>query len=989
MSLNQYIKEINKASRHGKLVFFVGAGVSTLSRYPRWIELVDTFYEKLYGKKRSKSEKLSSDDYLRIPQIFYDVLDKHEKDQYDDILKEVFDVPKNPNPIHYKILSLNPVHIITTNYDDLIEKTCWQRGKYYTRISAEEDVSGAISSRYLVKVHGDFSRGYKAEQVVLKESDYVNYDQNYPLISNLMKTIMATHTIVFIGYGLGDYNINLLLNWVKQLQKEGYKKPFFIRTDVEPIKDIDIKYYENKGLRIIDSATLVKTEKKEYLKRYNVAMDIIIDYRNTMGKMTDAEIIDLIHSKIQPLTVLEAIRKIDLKYVFDEDYFFDLSGLILNNRLQGQDYLKRFFDITQKYHADFSDDTSEKYRKIVNFFSENNIHGMAHNSTGKQFKIVNNIENPIYNADYAAVEELLTNTTDQLKEIYQQAFYLAILGEWEKSYEKYSEVISGAIERKNLWLHFLSQVNRYYLYQSIKQANRHLGSVGRLTYGAHYRPFSTEFLEKVESELKNFKISDLFQSMPEEFQEEYKILEYLCDNKFLYDDTVKLFELTNKVRTSIQKGSVSLGFSAENQALLRLYETVRFLYENHMWNISFSEFNQYAKNAMTLQFEKAEFDLTRDTDSFGFVDVVGRSSFHIDYFDFILISKSFKIDDIRFIERSCDINRINFVEEDRIENYLLRLIDMLESHYKNDTLQMKVLFYDFFMSEVKSAVYFARYVSLSSECITKIINAVLYLIPLREIDNGKKYLWCDRLTMKNTDLPESAIPLIEKFLLKEAQNRKDLSYSEMTTSSLSSADFAPLIHHYHPNYVSSILSEYALTINRKSMKEINYLYKLSKILTKEARQYLFKNKSIESISDVIDCLKAGDVKSISEYDEMIVDFVSRRISDIKNDKEKGIVHYYADNYLLEFAAQYFMGEIKSEKLKEFKGVVDEYDLFIDPEGFDYSKFDPVWLKHYSDETIQKMAENENMRINIVNILKDKLAGSKDHLYLNILLKHFV
>lgn len=987
MSISQYIDEINKASRHGKLVFFVGAGLSSLSGYPRWAELVDVFYKRLYGK--DIEEKLTSDDYLRIPQIFYDVLEEHQKNQYDEILKEVFDVEKMPNPIHYKILSLNPVHIITTNYDDLLEKTCWQRGKYYTKISAEKDVSGATSSRYLVKVHGDFSRGFKADNVVLKESDYMSYDQNYPLISNLMKTIMATHTIVFIGYGLGDYNINLLLNWVKHLQKEGYKKPFFIRTDVEPIGDIDIKYYENKGLRIIDSTTLVKTEKNEYLKRYNVAMDMIIDYRNTMGKMTDAEIVDLIHSKIQPLTVLEAIRKIDLKYVFDEDYFFDLSGLILNNRLQGQDYLKSFFEITQKDHDDFSDDTIEKYKKIVNFFSENNIHGMADNSTGKQIKIVNNIENSIYNADYAAVEKLVKNKTDQLKEIYQQAFYLAILGEWEKAYEKYSEVIAGAIERKNLWLHFLSQVNRYHLYQSIKQTNRYLGSMGRLTYGVYYRPFSEEFLDKVESELKNFKISDLFQSMPEEFQEEYKILEYLSDNQFLYDDTVKLFELTNKVRTLIQKGSVSLGFSAENQVLIRLYETVRFLYENHMWSVSFSEFNQYAKNAMTLQFEKAEFDLTRDTNSFGFVDVVGRSSFHIDYFDFILISKSFKIEDIRFIERSCDINRINFVEEDRIENYLLRLIDMLESHYKNDTLQMNILFYNSFISEVKSAVYFARYVSLSSECIIRLINTVLYLIPLQEIDNGKKYLWCDRLTMKSKNLPESAILLIEKFLLKEAQNHKDLSYSEMTSNSLSSVNFAPLIHHYFPNYVSSILSEYALSIDGNSTKEINYLYKLSKILTKEARSYLFKNKSIESISDVIDYLKAGDVKSISEYDGMIVDFVSSRISDIKNDKEKRMVHHYADNYLVEFAAQYFMGEIKNEKLKEFKGVADEYDMFIDPECFDYSKFDPVWLKHYSDKTIQKMAENENMRINIVNILKDKLADSKDHLYLKILLKHFV
>ena len=144
MKMKQYIDEINKASRQGKLVFFVGAGVSTLSGYPRWAELVDVFYKRLYGKEREGV--LTSDDYLRIPQIFYDVLEEHEKDQYDEILREIFDVQKKPNSVHYKILSLNPAHIITTNYDDLLEKTCWQRGKYYTKISAEKDVFGATSS---------------------------------------------------------------------------------------------------------------------------------------------------------------------------------------------------------------------------------------------------------------------------------------------------------------------------------------------------------------------------------------------------------------------------------------------------------------------------------------------------------------------------------------------------------------------------------------------------------------------------------------------------------------------------------------------------------------------------------------------------------------------------------------------------------------------------------------------------------------------------
>ena len=115
--MKQYADEINEASRLGKLVFFVGAGVSRLSEYPTWGGLVDKFYKELYGKDRVG--EYSSDELLRIPQFFYESKGKRH---YELILRDVFDVEKEPHDIHYKILSLNPAHIITTDYDDLLEQ---------------------------------------------------------------------------------------------------------------------------------------------------------------------------------------------------------------------------------------------------------------------------------------------------------------------------------------------------------------------------------------------------------------------------------------------------------------------------------------------------------------------------------------------------------------------------------------------------------------------------------------------------------------------------------------------------------------------------------------------------------------------------------------------------------------------------------------------------------------------------------------------------
>ena len=106
-----------------------------------------------------KEGNYSSDELLRIPQIFYDVKGENE---FDRILEDVFSVERPTNPIHDKILAMNPAHIITTNYDDLIDKTCWKRGRYFSVISAEEDVAQAISQG-IVKVHGDFDALAKAK----------------------------------------------------------------------------------------------------------------------------------------------------------------------------------------------------------------------------------------------------------------------------------------------------------------------------------------------------------------------------------------------------------------------------------------------------------------------------------------------------------------------------------------------------------------------------------------------------------------------------------------------------------------------------------------------------------------------------------------------------------------------------------------------------------------------------------------------------------
>jgi NAD-dependent SIR2 family protein deacetylase len=98
--LHQYIQEADESIEEGKLVFFVGAGLSALSEYPQWRNwLMNT----MWVVRKKERKRLHIRRIPTNPQIFYDV---KGEDAYDEILEKVFAVDKPTNPIHDKILAL-------------------------------------------------------------------------------------------------------------------------------------------------------------------------------------------------------------------------------------------------------------------------------------------------------------------------------------------------------------------------------------------------------------------------------------------------------------------------------------------------------------------------------------------------------------------------------------------------------------------------------------------------------------------------------------------------------------------------------------------------------------------------------------------------------------------------------------------------------------------------------------------------------------------
>ena len=182
MAYEELIKRIIDASQSKTLTFFVGAGVSKLSGAPSWSELTDEICDKL---GRDKEEKYTSDNFLQIPQMYYDSLGKNKKDYYETIQSIINIKNLSPNSVHREMLSLNPVSFVTTNYDTLLEDAAAKYCQMFKVISQDKDVPSIAGDRFILKIHGDFTNN----NFVLKEEDYLNYSENFKLIETILKAI--------------------------------------------------------------------------------------------------------------------------------------------------------------------------------------------------------------------------------------------------------------------------------------------------------------------------------------------------------------------------------------------------------------------------------------------------------------------------------------------------------------------------------------------------------------------------------------------------------------------------------------------------------------------------------------------------------------------------------------------------------------------------------------------------------------------------------
>lgn len=228
---------IQQASRENRLVIFAGAGVSRNSGVPTWNDLIEAMKSEL-------PDKLVNDmDALKVAQLYKDARGHKE---YMDRVKEALLYNKAvPNPLHKRILALKPCHIVTTNYDDLIEQELLNEFLQYAVVREDKDIPQMIYPNALVKMHGD----YATDNIVLTETDYYNYSKNFPLIRAFVFSLFASKLVLFVGFSFADLNLKMILNELKGILSENIQRAYLLSCE-EP-DPVTKQYFEKKGINVL------------------------------------------------------------------------------------------------------------------------------------------------------------------------------------------------------------------------------------------------------------------------------------------------------------------------------------------------------------------------------------------------------------------------------------------------------------------------------------------------------------------------------------------------------------------------------------------------------------------------------------------------------------------------------------------------------------------------------------------------------------------
>ncbi len=739
-----------------RIAVFVGAGVSTLSQYPSWKKLVLSMADKIDYQITLKdingNDSLSSDEYLKIPQFFYDT--RGEKEYYSFVRKQLHTI-KEPNEIHRMIMRLRPNHILTTNYDTLIEQAANRAGMSYSVINADDKVATAPTHNYILKVHGDF----EANNFVLKESDYLNYNTNFTMIDNLMKSIISTHLVIFLGYSLGDYNIKLILNWVKQVQKDSFIEPIFIHTDLRELTMMELAYYKGENLKVIDANKLLDDPTTpSYLERYSSVLSTLIDSkRDEIWYRNETWIVDHFYKVFAPLKDVKYLRCADIASLFEG------ATIYLKNQLKYAefDYLIKAYIKRDNLSKKRKQQLGEIINKLYNSGIDK-IYGNTQNEElNSRIKRGSIIKNDTFDVSYQEVYDRIDNYGEDIESQYNKAYDLVWVGRLKEAMDTYYQLLADCYAHKRWILYFFTQINLFYLRQTIIILNNELSSYkGVIVLGKAIKFWDDD-------EIRDVRLSHILTDIPAEIKK-YDFLEKLVAKNYYKDDFVDLCQDNYEIEKQIAKQSYTVaGRSKDDNLNIKIFDAINFIYGNKIIFYRFNEHKSFIKIALQQRFKGMMNQNDLAIRSYGENKNIKN---HIGYQEVLLLIRNFSYDDLFVFFEKEKANELVLKKDSvkKFNNYILNLMEYFKNNFLKEIEEDKIIEYMMLKDEMKNALYLASYYVEKDDTVLECSKYIMKSLPDIELDINKRILLLERFKNKISD-PTKILQLIEEDIVDRIQ----------------------------------------------------------------------------------------------------------------------------------------------------------------------------------------------------------------------------
>lgn len=972
------VKQIQRAIREKTLVIFVGAGVSANSGVPTWGQLINWMTKELNIDKN-----IQENEYLKIAQYYFNANPR----KFLENVEKYLDGNWEPNAIsEYLFKEFNPQYFVTTNYDDILEKTSNKLSKPCAIIARDSDIPTIGQNNAIIKMHGDFEH----KNIVLKEDDYLKYSENYRLMEVFIKSLFATNTILFVGFSADDPNVNQIYSWVNNILQQNQREAYLLQVDdIDEDYELKRKYFNKKGIHFINYNKLaelienyVKEKKLEdELKRLKSEKGKQLYKLLHFVKNATPSILEQCYERLLPIRHLNFLSDNDISKIINYYWSYSCGILTANHDKKMGELIILLNRQTKK---------AIKTKELLSYLGIKKL--VEEEWTKDKVKI----KNELTITEVKKKENKILNLINEFNYIEAEKFLGHI--ECEKFVNEY---IDKNIESVNVFekVYTLMKLHRYELaYNILKRISYKAKLIGN-----NFIFIISEFNRKVVS---NYCYWDCYYNCSDEKKEELDKIQKECwainiphlMSKLLTNEELNIIEdkLNFKFIENLDKKI--LKNNVENtQTKFCLKEIYNIFVKNYIFIENYQEYKKLCLHCISSEFE----NMHNQKDSISIYDCFSTNQNRYESLDILLIIKYAKTSDLNNLIFSNKINEIRLNNESDKSKLLNAYINLIESilHFNLCTNRSDCQKYLEYLNK-----FFIMFmiIPLTKDEVTTILKSYLVLI--------EKYNWYEDFyithnllfyllnfiirnfnkTHENINLDSQILGDFLVYLVNNYSKIRDAAYDNDEVIRFVD-EVSNIIKKINPKL--KILSFTINEVSSFSIQLYSFIYKLSDKLTKEK----IKKLVIEQLENNFNhelyqyaCLE-NIIKPLTKYEKKLIDEIEKRIEKYNELKitKPTTRNAFTNNPVglddIHDVLRTVANLLNFEKLKnplnfeQYKKHNDfkTYDYFlfaIDMKTFDYREFKLDYLNYLTKKKTKQLREIINTDIKKKEIIKGKFIN---------------